>query len=292
MCYNIRMKSGTVALVGRPNVGKSTLVNTIVGHKVSITSPKPQTTRFPLQALYQEDRGEIMFVDLPGIFQKATDALSKKVNRQTLKEVEKDFDVFLYVVDPTRKREFEEGRVLGIVRNITKPKILVINKVDEELKYLPQYEFLAQEFEDVVTISALKNKHVKTLIDLIFGKLPKKNKSSIDPRMVRSPLGNDSKTFICELIREKIFLQTRKNLPYTTMVTVDEITQRDNGTLFIKAKIVTTDNVYKKMLIGFGGRKIKEIGSMTRRELEMATNKHVYLELEVVVDKHWIDQVR
>lgn len=285
------MKSGTVALVGRPNVGKSTLVNTVIGHKVSITSPKPQTTRFPLQALLQEERGEVMFVDLPGIFQKATDALSKKVNRQTLKEVEKDFDIFLYVVDPTRRREFEEGRVLGIVRNISKPKILVINKADEELKYLPQYEFLKDEFEDVITISALKNKHVKTLMDMIFEKLPDKKESTIDPQIKQMPLGNDSKTYVAELIREKVFLQTRKNLPYTTMVTVDEITERDNGSLYVKAQIVTTDIVYKKMLIGVGGRKIKEIGSMTRRELEMATNKHVYLDVEVVVDKHWIDQV-
>ena len=170
------MKQGTVALIGRPNVGKSTLVNTIVGHKVSITSPKPQTTRFPIQALYIEERGEIVFIDLPGIFKKAIDPLSKKINRQTLTELEKDFDVFLYVVDPTRKREFEEGKVLGIVRNITKPKILVINKIDEEQKYLPQYEFLRDEFDDVVSISALKNKHVKSLIDMLFERLPEQKK--------------------------------------------------------------------------------------------------------------------
>jgi len=284
------MKQGTVALIGRPNVGKSTLVNTIVGHKVSITSPKPQTTRFPIQALYIEERGEIVFVDLPGIFKKAIDPLSKKINRQTLTELEKDFDVFLYVVDPTRKREFEEGKVLGIVRNITKPKILVINKIDEEQKYLPQYEFLKDEFDSVVSISALKNKHVKTLIDMLFERLPEQKKGTKKTiELADNTYGTDSKTFIAELIREKVYLQTRKNLPYTTTVVVEEIEERENGILYIKAQIVTTDLVYKKMLIGMGAWKIKEIGSMTRREIEMATNKHVFLDLEVVVDKHWIE---
>ena len=284
------MKQGTVALIGRPNVGKSTLVNTIVGHKVSITSPKPQTTRFPIQALYIEERGEIVFIDLPGIFKKAIDPLSKKINRQTLTELEKDFDVFLYVVDPTRKREFEEGKVLGIVRNITKPKILVINKIDEEQKYLPQYEFLRDEFDDVVSISALKNKHVKSLIDMLFERLPEQKKGVKKTKeLADNTYGTDSKTFIAELIREKVYLQTRKNLPYTTTVVVDEIEERENGILYIKAQIVTTDLVYKKMLIGTGAWKIKEIGSMTRREIEMATNKHVFLDLEVVVDKHWIE---
>ncbi len=285
------MKYGTVALVGRPNVGKSTLVNTIVGRKVSITSPKPQTTRFPIQALLSEERGEIVFTDLPGIFQKAIDPLSKKINRQTLTELEKNFDIFLYVVDPTRKREFEEGKVLGIVRNITKPKILVINKVDQKLTYLPQYEFLKDEFDDVVSVSALKEKHIVTLINMLFDKLPEKKKVKKTSELADNSYGMDSMTFIAELIREKVFLQTRQNLPYTTTVTVDEVEERDNGTLYIKAQIVTTDTVYKKMLIGLGGRKIKEIGSMTRRELEIATNKHVFLDLEVVVDKHWIDRL-
>ena len=120
------MKSGTVALIGRPNVGKSTLVNNLIGQKVAITSPKPQTTRFPIQALYEDERGQIIFFDTPGIFIKAKDRLSKKINRQTLQTLSEQFDVVLYIVDPTRKRDFEEGRVLGIVRQIDKPKILIL----------------------------------------------------------------------------------------------------------------------------------------------------------------------
>lgn len=283
------MKSGTVALVGRPNVGKSTLVNNIVGQKVSITSPKPQTTRFPINALYQDERGQIVFIDLPGIFRKTKDALSKKINKNTLSSLEKEFDVVLYVVDPTRKRDFEEARVLGIMRQIDKPKILVINKVDDkEPEFLPQYKFLEEEFADVVSISALHKKHLKKLLEIIFEKLPTGEAQISSKEYVFPGLNLDSKTFISELIREKVFLRMRKELPYTATVVVDEIIEKGKMLTVIKARVLTTDDTYKKMLIGRGGRQIKEIGSMARRELEVATNKKIYLELTVETDKHWV----
>lgn len=284
------MRSGTVALVGRPNVGKSTLVNTIVGQKVAITSPKPQTTRFPIQALYEDDRGQIIFMDTPGIFKKAKDAVSKKINRVVLSALETEFDLLLYVVDPTRKREYEEGRVLGIVRKIQKPKILVFNKMDvKNPEYLPQYEFLKDEFDYVLYLSALERKHIKPLLDQLFTLLPETKDVLVKKEEYTYPALNlDSKTFIAELIREKVFLQTRQELPYTTTVVVDEVTERKDKTLYVKARVITTDIVYKKMLIGVGGRKIKTIGSMARRELELARNKKVYLDLMVDVDKHWM----
>jgi len=118
------MKQGVVLLIGRPNVGKSTFANNLIGQKVAITSPKPQTTRFPIQAIYQEKRGQIILVDTPGIFGRAKDFLSKKINEKTLKTINQEIDIILYMVDPTRKRDFEEAKVLGIVRKINKPKIL------------------------------------------------------------------------------------------------------------------------------------------------------------------------
>ena len=283
------MKSGTVALIGRPNVGKSTLVNNLIGQKVAITSPKPQTTRFPIQALYEDERGQIIFFDTPGIFIKAKDRLSKKINRQTLQTLSEQFDVVLYIVDPTRKRDFEEGRVLGIVRQIDKPKILIFNKSDlGRGKYLPLYKFLESEFSNFFYVSALTNKHLRPLLERIFELLPER-KEPIHKNEVSFPaLNMDSKTFIAEIVREKIFLRTRHELPYTTTVVVDEIRERKDGTLYVKARILTTDSVYKKMLIGAGGRRVKEIGSMARRELETARNKKVYLDLEIEVDKHWI----
>jgi len=111
------MKEGKVLILGRPNVGKSTFVNNLIGQKVAITSPKPQTTRFPIKALYEEERGKIIFVDTPGIFGKTQDFLSKNINKQTMRVLNEEVDVIIYMIDHTRKRDFEEAKVLGIVRN-------------------------------------------------------------------------------------------------------------------------------------------------------------------------------
>jgi len=282
-------KEAIVLIIGRPNVGKSTFVNNLIGQKVAITSPKPQTTRFSIQALYQEERGNLLFIDTPGIFGSAEDFLSKKINKTTLSAVNQESDLILYFIDPTRRRDFEEAKVLGIIRKIKKPKILVFNKSDQKAKYLPQYKFLEEEFDKIFYISALEKKHLKPLVDKIFELLPEKNK-----RKLNIPKGNiypainiDSKIFVSELIREKVFLMMSEEIPYTTMVLVSEITERDNGVTYIKAEILTTDNRYKKMLIGKGGRRIKEIGSFARKEIALAINKKVYLDLTVRTDRHW-----
>lgn len=283
------MKAGTVALIGRPNVGKSTLINNLIGQKVAITSPKPQTTRFPIQALYQDARGKIIFVDTPGIFLKTRDPLSRKINRQALSSFGEEIDILVYIVDPTRKRDFEEGKVLGIVRKIDKPKILVINKIDSQEKtFLPQYKFLEDEFKDIISLSALENKNLPLLLNKIFELLPEISDENNKDEYKYPALNIDSKTFLAEIIREKIFLKMRKELPYTTTVVVDEVTERNENLTYIKARILTTDDKYKKMLIGAGGRRVKEIGSMTRKELELATNKKIYLDLRVETDRHWV----
>lgn len=287
------MKSGTVLLIGRPNVGKSTLVNAIIGQKVAITSPKPQTTRFSIHALYQEERGQIIFIDTPGIFNKAKDALARTINARSKNALQEDIDVVLYMVDPTRHRDFEESKVLGLVRKIKAPVILVINKADiENPIYLPQYKFLEEEFPDVVTISALRTKHLKSLLHRIFHYLPEKEIVPDSIPRAHPAINMDSKIFLAEIIREKVFLKTRKELPYTTTVMVDEIVERDETHTYIRARILTTHDTYKKMLIGAGGRKIKEIGGMARKELEGATGKKIYLDLTVETDKHWISTLR
>jgi GTP-binding protein Era len=284
------MKAGTVALIGRPNVGKSTLVNNLIGQKVAITSPKPQTTRFPIQGLYEDERGQIVFVDTPGIFRKATDALSKKINQKVMEPFEGNIDLVLYVIDHTRTRDYEESRVLGIVRKFNIPKILVINKIDvEEPSFLPLYKFLEDEFDTVIKVSALEKMHLKTLLEAIFEKMPETDTPLVKKEEYTYPALNiDGKIFLAELIREKVFLRTRKEVPYTTTVLIDEVADRDNGMLYVRARILTTTDKYKKMLIGEGGRRIKEIGSMSRKELETATNRKVFLDLTVESDKHWI----
>lgn len=287
------MKSGIVLLIGRPNVGKSTFLNNIIGQKVAITSPKPQTTRFPIRALYQDEKGEIIFIDTPGLMRKTEDQLSQNINKKTLRELNEEIDVVLYMVDHTRKRDFEEARVLGIVRKINKPKILVVNKIDiTDRTYKPQYEFLKEEIPLWYEISALKKLHLKPLLDKIFELLPEQSVKTNQQPTINSPyplLNLDSKTFIAELIREKIFLKMRKEIPYKTMVVVDEIIERNKKLTYIKARILVSDTRYKKMLIGKGGKAIKEIGIMARKELEVATNKKIYLELLVETDKHWME---
>lgn len=283
------MKSGQVLLIGRPNVGKSTLLNRIIGQKVSITSPKPQTTRFAIEAVYQEERGQIIFVDTPGIFNKAHDALSKKINRTSQQSIADELTCVAYIIDATRKRDFEESKVLGIVRKINKPKILVYNKSEEPQTYEALYKFMEEEFDYVIHLSAATGNNTKELIDTIFSIIPESDKPMEIFTNPHPAINMDSKIFLSELIREKIFLKTRKEVPYTTMVIVDEITERRDDLLYLKARILTTNDKYKKMLIGAHGATIKLIGSMARKELETATNKKVYLELTVETDKHWVE---
>lgn len=283
-------KYGTVLLLGRPNVGKSTLINTIIGQKVSITSSKPQTTRFPIHARYEDERGTIIFVDAPGIMRKTKDSLSQKINHRATQSITNDIDVVLYVVDHTRRRDWEEARVIGLMRTINKPKILVINKIDDQKKtFLPQYSFLEREIESVVQVSALRQKNIKQLLSMIFNLLPENKSGKTYENDHPYPVLNiDSKTFLSELIREKVFLQTRKEVPYTTTVIVDDVHEKENETLYIKARILTIEDKYKRMLIGHQGRKIKVIGSMARKEIETATGKRVYIDLLVETDKHWL----
>ncbi len=284
------MKSGTILLIGRPNVGKSTLVNTLVGTKVAITSPKPQTTRFPIHGVYREERGELVFVDTPGIFDKVHDTLARQINRETLRTLNTGYDLALYMVDHTRRRDMEEAKVLGLVRQIKKPVILVINKIDyTQDSYLAQYRFLGDEFPYIYEISALKGKHLKPLLDKIFELLPERSdaETQVPPDLVHPVLNMDSRVFLSELIREKVFLMTGDEVPYTSTVVIDEITSRNADTTYIKARILTTDSRYRRMLIGTGARKVKEIGAYARKEIELATKQHVYLDLTVEVDRHW-----
>ncbi len=282
-------KSGKVLLVGRPNVGKSTLVNNLIGQKVAITSPKAQTTRFPIRALLEDERGTIVFIDTPGIFAKAEDRVSKKINQQTMGVLDEDVDAVIYMVDQSRKRDFEESKVLGMVRKLNKPTLLVINKVDKEgTSFMAQYQFMKHEFPYVFEISALKKLHFPPLLDALFTLMPDKPDDEKLQTANPYPVINiDSKTFIAELIREKVFLMMGEEIPYTTTAVVDDIKNRSDQLTYVKARILTTETRYKKMLIGNEGRKIKEIGSYARKEIALAIGKKVYLDLTVEVDPHW-----
>jgi GTPase len=282
------MKSGYVAIIGRPNSGKSTLLNNILGHKVSITSPKPQTTRIPVQAVLEDDRGQIIFIDTPGIFGRVDDPISKIINPKAENTLKEGVDVIVYLVDHSRERSLEENKILGIVRKFDKPKILCINKTDiRKPSFLPHYRFMEEEFDKTVKVSGLYKNNLNYLIDAIFELLPEGERLIPDEPRPTPLINMDSKTFISEIIREKAFLFLRKELPYSIATIVDNITEREKGVLVIKARIITSDDRYKRMIIGVKGRMVKEIGMAARKELETATHKKIFIDLTVETNPHW-----
>lgn len=284
------LKAGVVALVGRPNVGKSTLLNMILGHKVSITSPKPQTTRFNLQAVYEDDRGQIIFVDTPGIFGKVEDTLAKRINPKAEQSLEEGVDVVVYIVDHTRERDFEENKALGIVRKASVPKILVINKIDvHHPTHIIQYKFMEDEFDSVIELSALTGNNLNSLVDEIFSYLPQRDAIVDTKNLVQPGLNIDSRMFIAELIREKAFLFLRREVPYSLTAVVDDLEERENGVLYVRGRILTSSDKYKGMIIGKNGAMIKEISMATRKELETASSRKVFVELTVETDPHWVE---
>lgn len=288
----IMKKAGTVALVGRPNSGKSTLLNALVGHKVAITSPKPQTTRFVIEALYENERGQIVFMDTPGIFAKVRDPLAAKINLTAEEVLAKSVDVIVYLIDHTRYRDVEENRIIGLLRKVNIPKILVFNKMDvKKPTFIVQYAFLREEFDKVVEISALTHHNLNLLIDDIFEFLPQGAPFAVREDMPSPALNLNSKTYIAELIREKAFLSLRKEVPYSLTTEVREIAERKNGDLYIKGAIITSSERYRGMIIGSGGKMIKEIGTQLRKELEVVSGKKVFVDLTVEVDPHWVERV-
>lgn len=288
----VSQKAGVVAIIGRPNAGKSTLLNNILGHKVSITSPKPQTTRFAIQAVYEDDRGQIIFVDTPGVVGRVKDQLARRINLEAENQINKELDLVIYLVDHSRERDVEENKTFGLVRKFKGHKLLVINKIDViKPTYIVQYKFMEEEFDAVVEVSALERKHLGKLLQVIFEFLPVGKPLVQSADLVQSGLNIDSKTFLSEIIREKAFLFLRREVPYSVTAVVDDVIVRDNGVLYVKARILTSADRYKSMIIGKGGVMVKEISMAARKELETATNKKVYLELTVETDPHWMDLV-
>ncbi|MFA7315054.1 MAG: GTPase Era [Candidatus Magasanikbacteria bacterium] len=282
------MKSGFAVLIGRSNVGKSTLLNTIVGTKIAATSFRAQMTRQVIHGVVNDPEGQIVFVDTPGIFKDKKNRLTGKLIEKA-KESLSGVDVILYVVDPSREIGDEEKYTYGLIRHLDIPKILVINKSDlhkDEKKHLQSYLGWGSDFAGVFELSALRASHIQPLIKKVIELMPEG-----EPVYENSQLTNITDVFwIAEIIREKVFSVFEKEIPYSITVEVDDLEEKPD-VFVISARILTDAERYKKMIIGKGGLKIKEIGQMSRRELEQALNKKVFLELEVEVDKHWVDRV-
>ncbi len=279
-------KSGFVVIIGRSNVGKSTLMNALVGSKIAITTPKPQTTRLPIQGILTREEGQIIFVDTPGVMRKKRDLLTKKLHETVVQSL-KGVDVILYLVDPTREIGEEEKEAMRLSQNSQVKRVLVINKTDlTKQTFIDFYRDLGSGFDAVVEVSALRDLNLENLIKTLFEFLPEGEQYYPEGQLTNIP----NESWMAELIREKLFLRLRQEVPYTTHVELTAYEQRENGMLYIAATIFTTEERYKRMIIGKNGRGVKEIGQSTRNELEGALNQKIFIDLNVDVDPHWLDR--
>lgn len=282
------MKSGFVSFIGRPNVGKSTLLNSILNKKVVITSNKPQTTRNLIQGIYNEDDTQIIFVDTPGIH-KAHNKLGRALNKQAYFTIN-DVDIIIMVVDITEKVGSGDKFVIDILKNIeNKPVFLVINKIDK----LPREEILSKieeymslyNFTEVIPVSARKKDNIDRLIEVIKKYLPD-NIKYFDSDTVT----NSSPEFIIsELIREKVLELTDEEVPHSVTCIVDELYEEEK-IINIGASIIVDRENLKKIIIGRNGNMIKEIGIRARKDIEEYFGKQVYLDLFVKVIPKWRDK--
>lgn len=281
------MRSGFVSFVGRPNVGKSTLINQIVGSKIAIISDKPQTTRNIIQGIYNDDETQIVFVDTPGIH-KPTHKLGQILNRGAYYSIE-DVDVVCLLVDAKAGLGKGDKYVIERLKNINKPVILVINKIDglskdEIFLKINEYKDL-YNFKEIVPISALKNKNVDELIKVIKEYL-KDNIKYFDDSMIT----NRSMQFmIAETVREKILWLTKEEVPHSVTCVVEKIV-KDKDKNIINVAIIVDRDALKKIIIGKGGSMIKKIGTLARKDLEEILGTKVYLELYVKTIEKWRDR--
>ena len=281
------MRSGFVSFVGRPNVGKSTLINQIVGTKIAITSDKPQTTRNIIQGVYNYDDTQIVFVDTPGIH-KPTHKLGQILNRGAYYSID-DVDVVCLLIDAKAGLGKGDKYVIERLKDINKPVILIINKIDglskdEIFLKINEYKDL-YNFSEIVPISALKNKNIDELIKVIKQYLPDNIKYFDD-----SMITNRSMQFmIAETVREKILWLTKEEVPHSVTCVVEKIVKDKDKNIINVAIIVDRDSL-KKIIIGKGGSMIKKIGTLAREDLEKILGTKVYLELYVKTIEKWRDR--
>lgn len=281
-------KSGFVTLIGRPNVGKSTLMNQLIGQKIAITSDKPQTTRNRIQTVYTDERGQIIFLDTPGIH-KAKNKLGEymvSVAEHTMNEV----DLILWLVEPTTFIGAGERHIAEQLQKVKTPVMLVINKIDtlknqdEILTFIDAYKDIC-DFAEIVPVSALKAKNTDLMTELIFKYLPSGPQFYDEDTVTDQPM----RQIAAELIREKALRLLDDEIPHGIAVTIEKMTERKNGLIDIEANIVCERDSHKGIIIGKGGSMLKKIGTAARVEIENLLDTRVNLQLWVKVRKEWRD---
>lgn len=280
-------KSGFVTLIGRPNVGKSTLMNHLIGQKIAITSDKPQTTRNRIQTVYTDERGQIIFLDTPGIH-KAKNKLGDymvKVAEHTLKEV----DVILWLVEPTTFIGAGERVIAQQLNESAKPVLLIINKMDtvEEEKLFDAINAYKEvcDFAEIVPVSALRSKNLDKLLELIYQYLPYGPLYYDEDTVTDQPM----RQIAAELIREKALRLLKDEVPHGIAVEIVRMKERRDGIVDIEANILCERESHKGIVIGKGGSMLKRIGSSARREIEKMMEMQVNLQLWVKVRREWRD---
>ena len=279
------MKSGFVGIIGRPNVGKSTLINSIIKRKVAITSNKPQTTRNIIQGIYNEDKVQIVFVDTPGIH-KPTNKLGKTLNKQAYYSIN-DTDIILFIVDAYDGLGKGDIYILDKLKKVDKPIILVINKIDkitheEILNRINDYKDL-YDFDEIIPVSALLTRNnIEDLIDTLKKYLPDNIKYYNEDSIT-----NKSIDFLMsEIVREKVFNFTDEEVPHSITCVTDSV-EVGKTSYKIRISIIVDRDSLKKIIIGKQGEMIKKIGIASRKDLEELLNRNVYLELFVKTVKKW-----
>ena len=279
-------RSGYIAIVGRPNVGKSTLLNQLLGEKVAIVTPKPQTTRNRITGIRTSAESQIVFIDTPGIHQ-AHSLMNRRmveVAWQTLHEV----DGVLWVLDSGQRIGPEEEKIARTLNGLKTPSLILLNKIDvvAKGKLLPLMQRCSELLPgiEIVPISALKGEGVRMVLEIVEKWLPE------GPQYFpEGEFTDQTERFVAsEIIREKIFLLTREEIPYGVGVTIDEFTEKEEKNLIvIQATIVTERESHRPILIGKRGSMLKEIGQRAREELEALLGCKIFLELFVKVDRGW-----
>ena len=283
------MKSGFVSIIGRPNVGKSTLLNTLLDTHIAIVSNVAGTTRNAIQGVYNDDESQIIFIDTPGIH-KPQDKLGKYLNKQSYESLE-DVDAILFVVDATSIPGKGDKFIIETFKNIETPVILVLNKIDKLndegiLRAINAYKDL-YNFSDIIPISALKDDNTKRLIKILKGYLTDEIKYYDDGTFTNTSL----QFMLGEFVREKILNLTNEEVPHSVTCVATHL--QDKGNIIeVYVDIIIDRNSLKKIIIGSGGSMLKQIGSLARKDMEDLLGKQVYLELYVKTIKNWRDKER
>ncbi|MDY3756775.1 MAG: GTPase Era [Bacilli bacterium] len=283
------MKSGFISIIGRPNVGKSTLLNTLLDTHIAIVSNVAGTTRNAIQGVYNDDEAQIIFIDTPGIH-KPQDKLGKYLNKQSYESLE-DVDAILFVVDATSIPGKGDKFIIETFKNIETPVILVLNKIDKLndegiLRAINAYKDL-YNFSDIIPISALKDDNTKRLIKILKGYLTDEIKYYDDGTFTNTSL----QFMLGEFVREKILNLTNEEVPHSVTCVATHL--QDKGNIIeVYVDIIIDRNSLKKIIIGSGGSMLKQIGSLARKDMEDLLGKQVYLELYVKTIKNWRDKER